>query len=47
MTYEAGEVSCTCLGFEYCGICTHVRTLKQALVGGGAVPAGYEEETQE
>lgn len=47
LTYEAGEVSCTCSGFEYRGMCSHARTLKQALVGGGALPAGYEEEAHE
>jgi SNF2 family DNA or RNA helicase len=46
LTYEAGEVSCTCSGFEYRGMCSHARSLKQALVGGCDVPAGYEEEAQ-
>ena len=47
LTYEAGEVSCTCSGFEYRGMCSHARTLKQALVGGGALPTGYEEEASQ
>ena len=47
LTYEAGEVSCTCSGFEYRGMCTHARTLKQALVSGGKLPTGYEEEVGE
>ena len=47
LTYEAGEVSCTCLGFEYRGMCSHARTLKQALVGGAKLPSGYEEKVEQ
>ncbi len=44
LTYEANDVSCNCPGFEYRGMCRHARGLKDALVKGGAVPAGYVEE---
>ena len=46
LTYEAGEVSCTCSGLEYRGMCSNARTLKKALVSGGALQAGYEQEVK-
>jgi SWI/SNF-related matrix-associated actin-dependent regulator 1 of chromatin subfamily A len=38
---EGGVVSCTCAGFEYRGTCSHSRTLKLALAGGGVLPTEF------
>ena len=35
------DVSCSCKGFSYRGVCQHARQLKEALVKGGALPEGY------
>lgn len=42
-TLEAigADVTCDCRGFEYRGACRHARDLKDALVAGQDVPAGY------
>ena len=40
LTYEAEELSCTCSGFQYRGMCSHARTLKQVLVRGGKLRRG-------
>lgn len=45
LTYEAGEVTCTCPGFEYRGMCSHSKVLKSALAAGKPIPAGYEATT--
>ena len=37
---DGADVTCTCRGFEYRGACTHARTLKASLAGGGALPVG-------
>jgi len=42
LTYESGDVSCTCPGFEYRGMCSHSKVLKAALAAGKPAPAGYE-----
>jgi SWI/SNF-related matrix-associated actin-dependent regulator 1 of chromatin subfamily A len=42
LTCEAGDVTCTCPGFEYRGMCSHSKTLKAALAAGKPVPAEYE-----
>ena len=34
------DVSCSCKGFSYRGVCQHARQLKEALVKGGALPEG-------
>ena len=38
----AGDVICSCPGFEYRGACTHARALKKALAEGTALPEGVE-----
>jgi SNF2 family DNA or RNA helicase len=38
---DAGDVSCTCPGFDYRGNCSHARALKSGLAA-GALPAGFE-----
>jgi SWI/SNF-related matrix-associated actin-dependent regulator 1 of chromatin subfamily A len=43
LTFEAGEVTCTCPGFEYRGTCRHARDLKAALVNGKPIPPGYKQ----
>jgi SWI/SNF-related matrix-associated actin-dependent regulator 1 of chromatin subfamily A len=40
-----GDVSCSCPGFEYRGMCSHARTLKSALATGQGAPAAYERLT--
>ena len=42
LTHEAGDVTCTCRGFEYRGSCRHAMELKQALTD-GSTPTGFEE----
>ncbi len=44
LTYDGGDVTCSCPGFEYRGMCSHARTLKAALDGGKPLPPGYEEK---
>lgn len=34
------DITCNCTGFEYRGVCTHYRTLKDALVGEKELPEG-------
>ena len=36
----AGDVVCSCPGFEYRGSCNHARRLKTALAKGDALPQG-------
>jgi len=43
LTYASGEITCTCPGFEYRGMCSHSKTLKAALDSGKSIPAGFEE----
>lgn len=38
---SAGDVTCTCPGFEYRGQCKHSRQLKTLLVEGGPLPEEY------
>jgi SWI/SNF-related matrix-associated actin-dependent regulator 1 of chromatin subfamily A len=38
----AGDVECSCPGFEYRGSCRHARHLKEALATGQAPPDGFE-----
>lgn len=45
LTYETGDVTCTCPGFEYRGMCSHSKILKEALAAGKPAPAGYEPAT--
>jgi len=42
LTCDAGDVTCTCPGFEYRGMCSHAKLLKAALAAGKPAPAGYE-----
>ncbi|HXG34213.1 MAG TPA: SWIM zinc finger family protein [Bryobacteraceae bacterium] len=37
----AGDVTCSCPGFQYRGQCSHARELKARLVQGGPLPAEY------
>jgi SWI/SNF-related matrix-associated actin-dependent regulator 1 of chromatin subfamily A len=41
LTVASGDVSCTCPGFEYRGMCRHARDLKTALTAGHNLPAGF------
>jgi SWI/SNF-related matrix-associated actin-dependent regulator 1 of chromatin subfamily A len=43
LTCDGGDVTCSCPGFEYRGMCSHARTLKEALDKEHPLPAGYEE----
>jgi hypothetical protein len=36
----AGDIHCSCPGFEFRGACNHARRLKQALSNGDGLPAG-------
>jgi SWI/SNF-related matrix-associated actin-dependent regulator 1 of chromatin subfamily A len=38
---DAGDVTCSCPGFQYRGQCSHARDLKQRLVRGGPLPEEY------
>jgi hypothetical protein len=40
---SAGDVMCSCPGFEYRGACTHARELKTALATGGELPPAIRE----
>jgi len=40
LTSEGGDVTCSWLGFEYCGTRSHARNLKDALVQGTGLPEG-------
>ena len=42
LTYEGGDTTCSCPGFEYRGMCSHSKTLKAALDAGKPLPSGYE-----
>jgi SWI/SNF-related matrix-associated actin-dependent regulator 1 of chromatin subfamily A len=42
LTFDSGEVTCTCPGFEFRGMCSHSKTLKSALDKGSPLPAGFE-----
>lgn len=42
LSAEGVDVSCTCPGFGYTGMCKHATKLKAALASGGPLPAGYE-----
>lgn len=42
LTCDAGDVTCTCPGFEYRGMCSHAKVLKAALAAGKPAPAGYD-----
>lgn len=37
---DAGDVTCSCPGFEHRGMCNHSRRLSSALAAGGALPEG-------
>lgn len=39
---DGGDVTCTCPGFEYRGMCRHSRELKASLALTGGAPKGYE-----
>jgi SWI/SNF-related matrix-associated actin-dependent regulator 1 of chromatin subfamily A len=45
LTCDAGDVTCTCPGFEYRGMCSHAKVLKSALAAGKPAPTGYEAVT--
>ena len=38
---DAGDVTCSCPGFEYRGMCSHARELKNAVAKGKAPPAAF------
>ena len=40
---EGSDISCSCKGFSYRGICQHARALKEALVKGEGLPEGFVE----
>ena len=40
---EGNDISCSCKGFSYRGICQHARALKEALVKGEGLPEGFVE----
>lgn len=40
---DGSDVSCSCKGFSYRGVCQHARKLKEALVAGGGLPEGFSE----
>jgi SWI/SNF-related matrix-associated actin-dependent regulator 1 of chromatin subfamily A len=40
---ENTDVTCSCPGFEYRGLCRHAREVKAALASGGTVPSQYVE----
>ncbi len=40
---EGNDISCSCKGFSYRGICQHARVLKEALVKGDELPEGFVE----
>ena len=37
---DGTDLMCSCVGFEYRGMCSHTRDLKEALEFGGSLPAG-------
>lgn len=41
----AGDIHCSCPGFEFRGACNHARRLKQALSSGDSLPAGIRAVT--
>ena len=43
---EGSDISCSCKGFSYRGICQHARALKEALVKGEGLPEGFVEVRQ-
>lgn len=38
----SGDVTCSCPGFGYRGVCSHARALKAALAKGGSLPGGIQ-----
>ena len=38
---EGNDISCSCKGFAYRGICQHARALKEALVKGARLPEKF------
>ena len=43
LAVEGNDISCSCKGFSYRGICQHARALKEALVKGEGLPEGFVE----
>ena len=44
LAVDGSDISCSCKGFSYRGVCQHARTLKEVLVKGGDLPTGYERQ---
>ena len=40
ITADGTDLMCSCVGFEYRGMCSHARDLKKALESGGSLPVG-------
>jgi hypothetical protein len=40
ITTDGADLLCSCAGFEYRGMCSHARDLKNALEAGGTLPTG-------
>ncbi|NKB72652.1 MAG: hypothetical protein GKR89_36745 [Candidatus Latescibacteria bacterium] len=41
---EGSDITCSCKGFSYRGVCQHARTLKEVLVKGAELPQGFERQ---